>query len=160
MEVSSKFSAPFINLVQQRLWHGSTISYMGCNYSSVLKSNSVLTEWKNNNTPLFYVDLIAYPSPNPQTGLVWPTHVPFVAYSPLSQNLHQRSSMEPYYMSFWSLWPQIAGNSSRWLHPMKTFSALLANCAGNSPVPGECPTQRPVTRSFMFSLICVWITVG
>ena len=28
------------------------------------------------------------------------------------------------------------------------FSALLAICAGNSPVPGEFPTQRPVTRSF------------
>ena len=31
---------------------------------------------------------------------------------------------------------------------MKTFSALLASCAGNSPVSGEFPTQRPVTRSF------------
>ena len=31
---------------------------------------------------------------------------------------------------------------------MKTFSALLAICAGNSPVPGEFPSQRPVTRSF------------
>ena len=31
---------------------------------------------------------------------------------------------------------------------MKTFSALLAICAGNSPVTGEFPTQRPVTRSF------------
>ena len=31
---------------------------------------------------------------------------------------------------------------------MDTFSALLAICAGNSPVPGEFPTQRPVTRSF------------
>ena len=29
-----------------------------------------------------------------------------------------------------------------------TFSALLALCAGNSPVTGEFPTQRPVTRSF------------
>ena len=29
-----------------------------------------------------------------------------------------------------------------------TFSALLAICAGNSPVTGEFPTQRPVTRSF------------
>ena len=35
-----------------------------------------------------------------------------------------------------------------WRHQMKTFSALLAICAGNSPVPGEFPTQRPVTRSF------------
>ena len=31
---------------------------------------------------------------------------------------------------------------------MESFSALLAICAGNSPVPGEFPTQRPVTRSF------------
>ena len=28
------------------------------------------------------------------------------------------------------------------------ISALLALCAGNSPVTGEFPTQRPVTRSF------------
>ena len=31
---------------------------------------------------------------------------------------------------------------------METFSALLAICAGKSPVPTEFPTQRPVTRSF------------
>ena len=31
---------------------------------------------------------------------------------------------------------------------METFSALLALCAGNSPVTGEFPSQRPVTRSF------------
>ena len=30
----------------------------------------------------------------------------------------------------------------------KTFSALLAICVGNSPVTGEFPAQRPVTRSF------------
>ena len=28
------------------------------------------------------------------------------------------------------------------------MSALLAICAGNSPVPGEFRAQRPVTRSF------------
>ena len=31
---------------------------------------------------------------------------------------------------------------------METFSAQLAICAGNSPVTGEFPTQKPVTRSF------------
>ena len=31
---------------------------------------------------------------------------------------------------------------------METFSALLALCEGNSPVVGEFPAQRPVTRSF------------
>ena len=35
-----------------------------------------------------------------------------------------------------------------WRHQMETFSTLLAMCAGNSPVPGEFPAQRPVTRSF------------
>ena len=31
---------------------------------------------------------------------------------------------------------------------METFSTLLALCAGNSPITGEFPAQRPVTRSF------------
>ena len=39
-------------------------------------------------------------------------------------------------------------NKSWWRHQMETFSALLATCAGNSPVTGEFPAQRPVTRSF------------
>ena len=43
-----------------------------------------------------------------------------------------------------------------WCHQMETFSALLAICAGNSPVPGEFPTQRPVTRSFdVFFDLCL-----
>ena len=35
-----------------------------------------------------------------------------------------------------------------WRHQMETFSALLAICAGYSPVPGEFPAQMPVTQSF------------
>ena len=35
-----------------------------------------------------------------------------------------------------------------WRHQMEAFSALLALWAGNSPVPGEFPSQRPETRSF------------
>ena len=37
---------------------------------------------------------------------------------------------------------------SWWRHQMEPFSALLALCVGNSPVTGESPAQRPVTRSF------------
>ena len=37
---------------------------------------------------------------------------------------------------------------SWWRHQIETFSVLLAICAGNSPVPGEFPAKRPVTRSF------------
>ena len=41
---------------------------------------------------------------------------------------------------------------------METFSASLALCAGNSPVIGEFPTQRPVTRNFdvFFDLCPNW----
>ena len=35
-----------------------------------------------------------------------------------------------------------------WRHQMETFSALLALCAGNSPVTGEFSSQRPVTWGF------------
>ena len=38
---------------------------------------------------------------------------------------------------------------------METFSALLALCAGNSPVPDEFHAQRPETRSF--DVFCAWI---
>ena len=39
-------------------------------------------------------------------------------------------------------------NFTWWRHQMEIFSVLLAICAGNSPVPDEFPTQRPVTRGF------------
>ena len=38
--------------------------------------------------------------------------------------------------------------SAWWRHQMETFSTLLTICAENSPVTGEFPAQRPVTRSF------------
>ena len=37
---------------------------------------------------------------------------------------------------------------SWWRHLMETLSASLTLCVGNSPVTGEFPAQRPVTRSF------------
>ena len=37
---------------------------------------------------------------------------------------------------------------SWWRHQMETFSALLALCVGNSPVTGEFPSERSVTRRF------------
>ena len=44
-----------------------------------------------------------------------------------------------------------------WRLQMKTVFTLLALCAGNSPVTGEFPSQRPVTQRFDVSLICAWI---
>ena len=43
------------------------------------------------------------------------------------------------------------GNTT-WRHQMETFPMLRAAlCAGNSPVTGELPPQRPVARSFVVS---------
>ena len=39
---------------------------------------------------------------------------------------------------------------------MGTFSALLAFCAGNSPVTGEIPAQGQWRRALTFSFICAW----
>ena len=67
---------------------------------------------------------------------------------------------EPLTTNFGEIWSKISSSSfslihlkmactqSWWRHQMETFSALLAICAGNSPVPGEFPAQRPVMRSF------------
>ena len=39
-------------------------------------------------------------------------------------------------------------SQSWWRHQRETFSALLTICAGNSPVTGKFPIQRPVTQSY------------
>ena len=52
---------------------------------------------------------------------------------------------------------KMAINDSWWRHQIETSSSLLAICVGKSPVTGEFPAQRPVTRSFDVSLICAWI---
>ena len=44
-----------------------------------------------------------------------------------------------------------------WRHQMETFSALPAICAGNSPVPGEFPTQGQWRGALMFTLNCAEI---
>ena len=45
-----------------------------------------------------------------------------------------------------------------WRHQMETFSALLAICAGNSPVPVNFPHKGQWRAALMFALICVWIS--
>ena len=46
---------------------------------------------------------------------------------------------------------------SWWRHQMETFSALLALCAGNSPVPVNSPHKGQWRGALMFSFICAWI---
>ena len=42
----------------------------------------------------------------------------------------------------------MTSSNAWWRVQMEKFPAPLAICAGNSPVIGEFPAQRPVTRSF------------
>ena len=44
-----------------------------------------------------------------------------------------------------------------WRHQMETFSALLAICAGNSPVPVNSPHKGQWRGALMFTLICARI---
>ena len=44
-----------------------------------------------------------------------------------------------------------------WRHQMETFSALLALCAGTSPVSVTSPHTGQWRGALMFSLICAWI---
>ena len=44
-----------------------------------------------------------------------------------------------------------------WRHQMETFSALLALCAENSPVPMNSPHKGQWRGALMFSLIYAWI---
>ena len=56
--------------------------------------------------------------------------------------------MTYFYVPAWHVCLGAASRQSWWRHPMETISALLAICADNSPVIGDFPTQRQVTRSF------------
>ena len=54
-----------------------------------------------------------------------------------------------YFLVFDFYTPVHSIDQTWWRHQMETFSALLALCAGNSPVIGEFPSlTKPVTRSF------------
>ena len=44
-----------------------------------------------------------------------------------------------------------------WRHQMEAFSALLAICAGNSPVPVNSPHRGQWRGALMSPLICTWI---
>ena len=59
----------------------------------------------------------------------------------------------------WSLPQEVQGNmaASWWRHQMETFSALLALCAGISPVLVNSPHKGQWRGTLMFSLICAWI---
>ena len=106
---------------------------------------------------IFYSVSIQYPKHDKLFSIGWiivranfngyrgcTSHWFYFCGQPLSQwhlNFHGTFISQPYFM-----FPYCCGLHANawWRHQMETFSALLAI----SPVPGEFPAQRPVTRSF------------
>ena len=75
------------------------------------------------------------------TGVIYSTECPDTREGLLSGlYLKPRSSVYVIYRDYCDKHDDVI----EWKH----FFALLALCAGNSPVTGEFPAQRPVTRSF------------
>ena len=67
------------------------------------------------------------------------------------QNIHRKARSGV----TWGQW-LADSHHAWWRYQIETFSALLAICAGNSPVPGEFPAQRPATRGFgVFFDLCL-----
>ena len=60
---------------------------------------------------------------------------------------HQSREIHQWVAYIWH-WRRMGIFVAWWRHQMEAFSALRAICVGNSPVNGEFPSQRPVTRSF------------
>ena len=97
-----------------------------------------------------------------QFNSVWPIATPYM----LDQNWSRLSavftSTHVVLLSIWPLGTNFSEisvelyNEMWWCHQMETFSAYLAFCAENSPVTGEFPSQRSVTRSFdVFFDLCL-----
>ena len=79
-------------------------------------------------------------------GFVWSFRLP---YRWVGLGVHQRHTPVKIWSSIHPSRQNVVQHPPTWWrHQMETFSALLVLCAGNSSVPGEFPTQRPVTRSF------------
>ena len=77
---------------------------------------------------------------------IWTSNTPTTNQENLVNSQCIRHSFKIQYIHASCTW--FAHRCAWWRHQMETFSALLAICVGNSPVPGEFPAQRPVTRSF------------
>ena len=72
--------------------------------------------------------------------------------TPWSLSTTQLCDMLVYYIKAYSLLAH-----TWWRHQMEAFSALLALCAGISPVPVNSPHKGQRRGALMLSLICAWM---
>ena len=68
---------------------------------------------------------------------------------PMSSLKMRRPAIVMMMVGYWSADARQTTAIITWCrHQIEIFSALLTLCAGNSPVTGEFPPQRPVTQGF------------
>ena len=104
-----------------------------------------ITQYATEHYHEYHRTQVSYGPPLTPPGLlwaiweIWPCFKIAALYLPLIASSHCHLGPEVRYFHRFTTW---------WRHQMETFSALLALSEGNSPVSGEFPAQRPVTRSF------------
>ena len=92
-----------------------------------------------------------YIDPFSNPGIAW-LNYQMILYHAADIDLHRRCNPENM-----SRFRFVLFVLSWWRHQMETFSALLALCAGNSPVTGEFPSNKGQWRgALMFSWIWAW----
>ena len=91
------------------------------------------------------------------TRTIMPVKQPWRMWVPFRTNdtyivITKQSKTKPWKLSNRNHWLHCNDTGKHgswtWRYQMETFSALLPICMGNSPITGEFPSQRPVTRSF------------
>ena len=100
----------------------------------------IVIYWMN-TTEILMISIIS----TDYSRALWPLWIMLSGHRKMIRNCNSQRELEERHSYLCSQW---------WRHQMEAFSALLALCVGNSPVTGEFPTQRPVTRSFDVFLIC------
>ena len=127
----------------ESLWNQLSCNYICWRYIVICGYQTNHSKWKLCNRELY----------NRIRGrLPWTQFTPMCEVMIFTKWLHSYS----WYLSNISLWRDKYHDIAWWRHQMETFSALLAICAGNTPVTGEFPAQMTVTRSFgVFFHLCL-----
>ena len=159
-----------INLVEARQSHQNRVVTIGCfnmkmQFYQYRDSNWIenytvkIIPWLSyfdNGNPNTCKDVFFYTESRPRSPVLQRYNTLLYAATPwqkleldFGKKKENKSSRRGYY-------EYLGKNYTWWHHQMETFSLLLTLYAGNSPVTGEFPSQRPVMGSFdVFFDLCL-----
>ena len=126
----------------------SPIFYISYNVCKEIRNNIYLAFKLLYKTRCLYYCVTRDPCVRRQSKLLAIDNTPCHPHPPPPPPPKKKKKKEKKRKEKWAAQEQKWLQHTWWRHKMETFSALLAFCAGNSPVTGEFPSHRPVTRSF------------